>query len=322
MLRYLIYILLYFPKFANSQTIIPIEKNNGVYYISCSVNDLRLKFIFDTGAGDVSISLSEANFMIKNGYILPEDIIGTEYYRIANGDIAEGTRINIRKLQIGNKTLYNVSASIIHTLSAPLLLGQSAIERFGKFSLDYTTMTLTFGDGSPVQINVNPQKANYNNISIKNNNSTPDREIPNRKLSKAAEKKYHPKASKKALIELPPLDASYKPHKSLIDSISNYRYQLIAEAKKMNYTSKIPIKNGNYEVFFLCDYLNYNKATVSIKDRKIIKIKINKFSQPVSDSFITLKNNPEVTNAAQRIILIDSYLEGYIFWHFGYNEIK
>jgi aspartyl protease family protein len=129
----------------NAQTVIPMEKKNGVYVIPCYVNDLKLEFIFDTGAGDVSISLTEAIFMIKNGYIKEEDIQGSEKYRIANGEITEGTKIIIRKLQIGNKTLYNVKASIVHTSSAPLLLGQSAIERFGTFTVDYSTNNLIIG---------------------------------------------------------------------------------------------------------------------------------------------------------------------------------
>ncbi len=136
-----------------SQTVIKMEKKNGVYYVPCTVNGLKLQFIFDTGAGDVSISLSEAVFMIKNGYMSENDLIGSEYYRIANGEVAEGTKIIIKELKIGDKTLYNVKASIVHTLSAPLLLGQSAIERFGKFSVDYSTNTLVLG-GTSVPSNV------------------------------------------------------------------------------------------------------------------------------------------------------------------------
>lgn len=143
-----------------------MEKQNGVYTVPCTVNGLKLKFIFDTGAGDVSISLSEAVFMIKNGYMKEEDLIGTEYYRIANGEVAEGTKIIIRKLEIGNKTLFNVEASIVHTLSAPLLLGQSAIQRFGKFSIDYATNTLTLGDEkNPINANQTTNK----NIESKEN---------------------------------------------------------------------------------------------------------------------------------------------------------
>jgi clan AA aspartic protease (TIGR02281 family) len=133
-----------------SQTRILMEKSGGVYYIPCEVNGLKLKFIFDTGANDVSISLNEANFMLKNGYMKKSDLIGTEYYQIANGDINKGTTIIIRELKIGDKTLYNVSASIVHSQSAPLLLGQSAIKRFGKFSVDYSTNTLILGEDNEV----------------------------------------------------------------------------------------------------------------------------------------------------------------------------
>lgn len=56
------------------------------------------------------------------------------------------TKTLIRKLEIGNITLLNVEASIVHTLSAPLLLGQSAIQKFDNYSVDYTNNTLKLGN--------------------------------------------------------------------------------------------------------------------------------------------------------------------------------
>ncbi len=119
-----------------------MEKSGGVYLIPCKVNGLSLKFIFDTGASDVSISLTEALFMLKNGYLKESDIRGTVYYSIANGEIAEGTKINIQKIEVGKQSLYNVEASIVHSTEAPLLFGQSAMERFGKFTMDYSNSNL------------------------------------------------------------------------------------------------------------------------------------------------------------------------------------
>ncbi|MDA7803455.1 retroviral-like aspartic protease family protein [Crocinitomix sp.] len=116
---------------------------SGTYEIPCKVNGLALNFIFDTGASDVSISLTEALFMFKNGYLNENDIIGTESYSIANGDITEGTTIRIRKLEFGGLVLYNVDASIIHEMEAPLLLGQSAISRLGTIQIDPKKGTLT-----------------------------------------------------------------------------------------------------------------------------------------------------------------------------------
>ena len=55
--------------FSFSQVVIKMKKQNGVNTIPCKVNGLNLSFIFDTGASDVSISLTEASFMYKNGFL-------------------------------------------------------------------------------------------------------------------------------------------------------------------------------------------------------------------------------------------------------------
>lgn len=114
----------------------------------CKVNGLTLKFIFDTGASDVSISLTEALFMLKNGYLSESDLIGSEYYKLADGKISEGTKIILKKIEIGNLKLLNVKATIVHNLSAPLLLGQSALNRLGKIEFDYSKNSLTILGGA------------------------------------------------------------------------------------------------------------------------------------------------------------------------------
>ncbi len=131
----------------SAQTIIKMEKANGIFVMPCKVNELPLKFIFDTGASDVSISLTEAMFMLKNGYLKESDLIGTQYYQIANGDIQEGTKIVLRQIEVGKLKLYNVKASVVHSLSAPLLLGQSALSKLGKIEFDYSNNTLKIING-------------------------------------------------------------------------------------------------------------------------------------------------------------------------------
>lgn len=51
------------------QTTIVMEKKGDVYYIPGEINGVPLKFIFDTGASNVYLSLTEALFMLKNGYL-------------------------------------------------------------------------------------------------------------------------------------------------------------------------------------------------------------------------------------------------------------
>jgi clan AA aspartic protease (TIGR02281 family) len=125
-----------------AQTRINLEKSGGVYHIPCRVNGLELKFVFDTGASDVSLSLSEALFMLKNGHLAEDDFIGKENYQIASGAIEEGYVVNLRRIEIGGKLLTNVRASISKNIEAPLLLGQSALSKLGTFQFDYATNTL------------------------------------------------------------------------------------------------------------------------------------------------------------------------------------
>lgn len=115
---------------------VPFSKEGGVTKVKCSINELPLHFVFDTGAADVTISMVEANFMLKNDYIKPTDIVGSARYMDANGDISEGTIINLRKVDFGGLELDNVRASVVRNQKAPLLLGQSVLGRLGKIEID------------------------------------------------------------------------------------------------------------------------------------------------------------------------------------------
>ncbi len=108
----------------------------GTYEVPCSVNGLPLKMIFDTGASDVTISSVEANFMLKNGYLADSDIKGKRNYTTASGDIHEGTVIRLKEVKLGEAVLRNVEASVVHSQKAPLLLGQSVLEKFGTITID------------------------------------------------------------------------------------------------------------------------------------------------------------------------------------------
>ena len=118
-------------------TEIAVKRNpGGTFEIPCDINGLALQMIFDTGASDVTISSVEANFMFKNGYLSEKDIKGKRYYQVATGQINEGTVITLREVRIGDAILHNVDASVVKSQKAPLLLGQSAMERFGAITID------------------------------------------------------------------------------------------------------------------------------------------------------------------------------------------
>lgn len=121
---------------------VPFTKENGVCKVKCSVNGLPLHFIFDTGASDVTISMVEATFMMKNGYLSGNDVVGSQRYIDANGDVTVGTVINLKNVNFGGMNLDNVKASVVRNQKAPLLLGQSVLGRLGKIEIDNSNSLL------------------------------------------------------------------------------------------------------------------------------------------------------------------------------------
>ncbi len=123
-------------------TEVQFTKENGVCHVKCKINDLPLYFVFDTGASTVSLSMVEATFMMKNGYLDKKDVVGSQYFGDANGNVSEGTIINIRQVDFGGLKLENVRASVVRNQKAPLLLGQSVLGRLGKIEIDNDNLVL------------------------------------------------------------------------------------------------------------------------------------------------------------------------------------
>ena len=113
-----------------------MELQNGVRYVWIEINGIRLRFIFDTGASSICISPAEATVLFRQATLRKEDILNTEYFQDATGKISEGTKVNLREVKLGDIILKNVEALVIDNANAPLLLGQTALERFGSIEID------------------------------------------------------------------------------------------------------------------------------------------------------------------------------------------
>lgn len=138
-----IVIISFFIGSISAQEIIPMKReSNGIYTLPCEINGLRLRFILDTGASVVSISLTEATFMLKNGYLNEDDIKGTTNIQTADGNIAENYVINLKEVKIGKVTLHNIQAIVSSGLDAPLLLGQSVLSQLGQWSVNDNILVL------------------------------------------------------------------------------------------------------------------------------------------------------------------------------------
>lgn len=118
-----------------AQVNIKMEKDGGVYKVPCTVNGAKMKFIFDTGAASVSLSKTMADYLFDNKYLLTSDITGTKKFQDATGRITTKKIVNIKDIELGGLHINNVEASISESQDAPLLLGQSVIEKLGKVTI-------------------------------------------------------------------------------------------------------------------------------------------------------------------------------------------
>lgn len=125
-------------------TKVSMRQNGGVYFVPIRVNGLDLEFIFDTGASTICISSAEALVMLRQGQIDEDDILGQSQFQDATGGISVGTIIRLKTVEIGGITLHNIEANVVDNIQAPLLLGQTALSKFGKVTIDYENNTIEF----------------------------------------------------------------------------------------------------------------------------------------------------------------------------------
>lgn len=127
-----------------SDNVLYMEQENGVKYVWIEVNGINLRFIFDTGASSICISSSEASVLYRQGTLSEEDFIGLEKFQDATGRISQGAKVILRTVKVGDNLLENVEAIVIDNENAPLLLGQSALERFGSIHIDNDNNRIIF----------------------------------------------------------------------------------------------------------------------------------------------------------------------------------
>ncbi len=113
-----------------------VSRRSGTFEVASKINGLPLNMMFDTGASDISISRTEVDFMMKNGYLSERDYVGSQVYNLANGASEESKTILLKKVEIGGLVLKNVMASIVENREAGMLFGQSAMGRYATITID------------------------------------------------------------------------------------------------------------------------------------------------------------------------------------------
>lgn len=135
MRKFLLATLLVVSTLLSAQVTITMEQEGGVYKVPCKVNGAKMKFIFDTGAATVCLSETMAKYLLENDYITRDDILGSGKSQVADGRIVDHVRINIRDIEIAGLHINDIEASVVEGQNAPLLLGQTAIQKLGIVSV-------------------------------------------------------------------------------------------------------------------------------------------------------------------------------------------
>ena len=122
---------------------IPYVEANGVMIVKASVNGYPATFIFDSGAGEVTISSAMLSMLIANGVVESSDLLGIADYGIADGSSVHQQRVNLKSIGVGSIQVTNVTATVTNDQNASFLLGRSFLKNFKSFGIDNGEHTIT-----------------------------------------------------------------------------------------------------------------------------------------------------------------------------------
>jgi clan AA aspartic protease (TIGR02281 family) len=124
------------------ETRIPLVKMSGGLIAPVVINNsIKLDFIVDSGASDVSIPADVFSSLVRANTVTQAEITGVRNYKNADGEVFQSKTFVIRSLKIGNIEAPRVQAKVSPS-NAPPLLGQSFLKRFKSWSIDNSTQEL------------------------------------------------------------------------------------------------------------------------------------------------------------------------------------
>jgi aspartyl protease family protein len=112
---------------ASGEMIINLAQD-GHFYMDVEIDESPMRFMIDTGASDIVISVAEA----RRIGIKTEKLNFNKSYQTANG-ISWGASVILKTIKVGNMVFYDVPASVNSSEMGTSLLGMSFLRRFKKY---------------------------------------------------------------------------------------------------------------------------------------------------------------------------------------------
>jgi peptidoglycan-associated lipoprotein len=117
----------------------------GEIQVPCILNGYNLIFtIDDYERNALRISLEQALKLLTDGAINRNDFEGEAERVLGAGTIADRAVFNIRELRIGDKTVNNLKATVIHRQTNPFYIGENVLRNFGEFTINEEKKQIIF----------------------------------------------------------------------------------------------------------------------------------------------------------------------------------
>ena len=116
------------------------DKKSGLHYLDIVLNErYRIEITLDSGASVTSISPDIVDFLYQAGAITFDDFVKGEKMpiRLADGSVNWLGQLWLKQVRIGNVVIPRVRALINPDKKWMMLLGQSVLQRLGKYTVDY-----------------------------------------------------------------------------------------------------------------------------------------------------------------------------------------
>jgi len=118
--------------------------DDGVKEIPIKINNLSpINFIIDTGADETTLTSDILSVLIRQKIVTEEDFLEGREYRLADGSTVKSPRFIIRKMEIGDFVLRDITASISSAKATPLL-GQNVLSKFQSIRQDNVNQEVVF----------------------------------------------------------------------------------------------------------------------------------------------------------------------------------
>ena len=117
------------PASSNGEVVL-YQSRNGHFIADGLINGKRTRFLVDTGATDVALTIEDA----ERAGIDTRRLTFNVPYNTANG-ISMGAKVRIQKIEIGDVVVYDVDASVLPANGGGSLLGMSFLNRLSSFEV-------------------------------------------------------------------------------------------------------------------------------------------------------------------------------------------